>query len=107
MKKYIVILTFSLLVACGPSHEELIRSMEEEYSVLDCDILKIEQDLLSQTIAEEEKSLSKTNLLNLAVGLLSIATTGSGGYSGKDDKHLQKSKLQLEAINNLLLKCSK
>lgn len=107
MRNIILSAIFLSLTACGPSHDELVRVVEDEYEVLDCDILEIEQDLLTQMIGEEERSLNKTNAVNFAIGLLSVATTGSGRFVGTDNKNLDKYKLRLEAINNLLNKCPK
>ena len=58
------------------TNEEMVKLVEDEYSALDCDILKVEQDLLTQMIEEEERSLAKANTVNLAIGLISIAATG-------------------------------
>ena len=107
MKKFVLLTALLSLAACGPSHEEMVKLVEDEYSVLDCDILKVEQDLLTQMIEEEERSLTKANAINFAIGLISIAATGSGSFSGADNKDLDKYKLRLEAINNLVDACPK
>jgi len=107
MKKFVLSAVLLSLTACGPSHEEMVRLVEDEYSVLDCDILKVEQDLLTQMIEEEERSLAKANAVNFAIGLISIATKGAGSFSGANDRHLDKYRLRLEAINNLVDACPK
>jgi hypothetical protein len=107
MKKLGFLAVLLSLAACGPSHEEMVKLVEDEYSVLDCDILKVEQDLLTQMIEEEERSLAKANAVNFAIGLISIVATGSGSFSGADNKDLDKYKLRLEAINNLVKDCPK
>ncbi len=107
MKKLVLSAVLLSLTACGPSHEEMVKLVEDEYSALDCDILKVEQDLLTQMIEEEERSLAKANTVNLAIGLISIAATGSGSFSGADNKKLGGYRLRLEAINNLVDACPK
>ena len=102
MKKLILAFSFLCLAGCGPSREEMVKTIEDEYSVLDYDILKVEQDLLTQMVAEQEKSLTAMNVASIAVGLLSIATTGSGSFSTAGSEQLNKDKLRLEALTNLV-----
>ncbi len=102
MKKLVLAFCILSLAGCGPSREEMVKTIEDEYSVLDYDILKVEQDLLTQMVAEQEKSLAAMNVASIAVGLLSIATTGSGGFSTSGSKQLEADKLRLEALTNLL-----
>lgn len=104
MKQFFFPVIFLSLTACISSHNDQVKLVEDEYEVLDCDILKMEQDLLTQMI-EEERSLNKTNAVNFDNGLLSVITTDSGSFSGTDNKNLDKHKLRLEAINNLLKEC--
>ncbi len=105
MKKLILAFCIFSLTGCGSSREERIRAIEDEYSVLDCNVLKVEQDLLTQMVAEQEKSLAAMNVASIAVGLLSIATTGSGGFSTSGSKQLEEDKLRLEALTNLVDEC--
>ena len=102
MKKLVLAFCVLSLAGCGPSREEMVKTIEDEYSVLDYDVLKVEQDLLTQMVAEQEKSLAAMNAASIAVGLLSIATTGSGGFSTSSSKHLEEDKLRLEALTNLV-----
>ncbi len=102
MKKLVLAFCVLSLTGCGSSHEERIRAIEDEYSVLDDDILRVEQDLLTQMVAEQEKSLMAMNVASIAIGLLSIATRGSGGFSTSGSKQLDEDKLRLEALTNLL-----
>lgn len=102
MKKVILAFCVLSLAGCGPSREEKIRAIEEEYSVLGYDILKVEQDLLEQMVAEQEKSLEAMNVASVAVGLLSFATRGGGGFATADSKQLEADKLRLEALTNLV-----
>lgn len=105
MKKVLLPAIFLSLTACNSNYNEQVNLVEDEYKVLDCDILKMEQDLITQMIEEEERSLNKTNAVNFAIGLLSVVTTGSGNFSGTDNNNLNKYKIRLEAINNLIDKC--
>lgn len=102
MKKIVLAFCVLGLTGCGTSREEKIRAIEEEYSVLDYDVLKVEQDLLTQMVAEQKKSLAVMNVASIAVGLLSIAATGSGGFSTSGSKQLEEDKLRLEALTNLV-----
>jgi len=102
MKKLVLAFCVLCLTGCGPSREEMVKTLEDEYSVLDYDILKVEQDLLTQMVAEQEKSLNAMNVASIAVGLLSIATTGSGRISTAGSKQLEADKLKLEALTNLV-----
>ncbi|MCR4624069.1 MAG: hypothetical protein K5780_05540 [Alphaproteobacteria bacterium] len=49
-------------------------------------MLKVEQDLLKQMVAEQEKSLVAMNFASMAVGLLPFATEGVGGFATADRK---------------------
>ena len=102
MKKVVLAFCVLSLVGCGSSREEMVKTIEEEYSVLDYDILKVEQDLLTQMVAEQEKSLAAMNVASVAVGLLSFATRGVGGFATADSKQLEADKLRLEALTNLV-----
>lgn len=102
MKKIVLAFCVLSLAGCGPSREEQIKAIEEEYSVLDYDILKVEQDLLTQMVAEQEKSLAAMNVASIAVGVLSIATRGVGGFATADSKQLDADRLRLEALTNLV-----
>lgn len=68
MKKLVLAFCVLSLAGCGPSREEKIRIIEDEYSVLDYGILKVEQDLLSQMVEEQEKSLAAMHVASMALG---------------------------------------
>ena len=106
MKNFGFSLIFLFLVACSSNDHDPVKEIENEYAILDCDILRTEQELLSKMIAEEERSLTKSNVVGLAVGLLAFATTGSGSFSGADNKKLDEYRLRLKALNNLVERCS-
>lgn len=101
MRKLILTCGFLLLAGCS-HHEEFIKTIEDEYSALDYDILKVEQDLLTQMVEEQEKSLQTMNAASLAIGLLSIATTGSGSVKTANSPKLEEDRLRLKALTNLL-----
>lgn len=102
MKKLVLAFCILSLAGCGPGREEMVKTIEDEYSVLDYDILKVEQDLLTQMVAEQEKSLAAMNVASIAVGLLSIATRGNGSFSTSGSEQLKEDKLRLEALTNLV-----
>ena len=101
MKKLVLACGFLLLAGCG-HREETIKAIENEYSVLDYETLKMEQDLLNQMVEEQERSLSKMNMASIAIGAFAMALTGSGSIQTAGSQQLDEDKLRLEALTNLL-----
>lgn len=97
----------TLLTSCGPNREDEIRLVQEEYSALDCDSIRLEHELLGKMIEEENRSNVKTAAVNIAVGVISFLATRSGGFSigNGDDKEAYKKALRLEALTNLVAEC--
>ena len=109
MKKSVTIIGLLLLVGCGPSRNELVNKIAAEYSVLDCDTLRLEYELLDKMIKEERRAQEKTALTNLAVGIVSTLIRGYGGSQAQDkekQEKLYKDELRLEAIKGLVNKCA-
>lgn len=115
MKKSILIFPFLLLGACVSReemirrHNEMIQSIEDEYSGLDRGMLEFERDILSHMLKKEEAVNRGRSSANLTSGIILLAAEGSTEQLFSKDKENEKARElretrehRLEAINNLL-----
>ena len=83
MKKSILIFPFLLLGACVSReemirrHNEMIQSIEDEYSGLDRGMLEFERDILSHMLKKEEAVNRGRSSANLTSGIIFLAAEGS------------------------------
>lgn len=115
MKKFVLIFSFFLLVACVPHeeririHNEMIQSIENEYAGLDVGMLEFERELLSYMLKKEEMVDRGRSSSNFISGVILLAAEGSTKqlFAGDEENRRalelrEKREHRLEAINNLL-----